>query len=126
MQNKTNYSIGWAGLYLVLCLANLSFEWLENQNGIFATKPLLMITLALYFVRSVQEGSRTRQFVLIAILFSIAGDTLLMFTEQEAGGPLFFLLGLAAFLITHIFYSLAFLNIRSLPQGQLRKQPLLG
>lgn len=126
MQNKSNLPARLSALFLVLSLWNLYFEWMEQQVGIYCTKPLLMVTLALFFARSVKQHSRTRGLVLIAILFSVAGDTLLMFTEQEAGGPIFFLLGLAAFLVTHVFYSLAFLSIRKLPAGQLQKQPLLG
>ena len=45
-----------------------------------------------------------------ALFFSIAGDTLLMFANKN---ELFFLLGLSAFLIAHIFYIICFHKIKT-------------
>lgn len=63
-------------------------------------KPLIMITLGWYYISATTSEDRNRS-VLVAIFFSLAGDTLLMFTGRD---EMFFILGLAAFLIAHIFY----------------------
>jgi len=42
----------------------------------------------------------------------------------ESRDPLFFICGLASFLLTHIFYIIYFLNIRSQNISLLKKQPL--
>jgi uncharacterized membrane protein YhhN len=66
------------------------------------TKPFIMISLLGYYFSSVPSGARS--FVLIlALVFSWAGDVLLMFS-----GELFFMLGLGGFLISHVFYVLTY------------------
>ena len=65
-------------------------------------KPLIMITLGIYYLSHAEFRSTT---VWLAIFFPFAGDVLLMF---EAGEPKFFMVGLAAFLIAHIFYILSY------------------
>jgi uncharacterized membrane protein YhhN len=65
-------------------------------------KPLLMVTLGLYYFFSADHRTVT---VWLAILFSLAGDILLMFEGRDAS---FFMFGLAGFLLTHIFYIAAY------------------
>jgi uncharacterized membrane protein YhhN len=65
-------------------------------------KPLLMITLGVYYF---VNGEYRSTVIWLAILSSLAGDVLLMF---EASQPNFFLLGLAAFLLAHVFYILGY------------------
>ena len=114
------------GLFILLCFANLFFEFQQNTIGIYCTKPLLMTILALFFYLEVGLKVKLARFIFFAIVFSIAGDTLLMFTESNAGGPLFFLAGLGSFLVTHILYSLGFLANTTFSTGQLKKQPFLA
>jgi uncharacterized membrane protein YhhN len=63
-------------------------------------KPLIMITLGWYYMSSTNSETRNAS-VLVAIFFALIGDTLLMFIDRD---ELFFMLGLAAFLIAHVFY----------------------
>ena len=81
-------------------------EILSEINGLLhvhqVCKPLIMITLGVYYFCN--AGFRSTV-VWLAIFFSLAGDVLLMF---EAGDPNFFMIGLAAFLIAHIFYILSY------------------
>ena len=65
-------------------------------------KPLIMITLGIYYLCHPEFRSPA---VWLAIFFSLVGDVLLMF---EDGDPKFFMMGLAAFLIAHIFYILSY------------------
>jgi len=66
------------------------------------TKPLLVMVLAGYFIwntGSVSTG--LKKWILLALFFSWTGDILLMFVADK---DFFFLAGLSAFLIAHIFY----------------------
>ena len=69
------------------------------------TKVLLMPLLLGHVIALPNRKFIGFNLLVIAILFCWAGDVLLMFTENN---ELFFLLGLAAFLIGHIFYMLTF------------------
>ncbi|MCI0750583.1 MAG: lysoplasmalogenase [Flammeovirgaceae bacterium] len=69
-------------------------------------KPLIMITLGLYYVTESKWREQAISLsVLGGILFSSAGDALLMYQE---GDPSYFMFGLVAFLLAHIFYILAY------------------
>lgn len=65
-------------------------------------KPALMISLGIYFANSViLKGQKQNQCILAAIFFSLLGDIFLMFEG-------YFIPGLGAFLVAHIFYIYAF------------------
>lgn len=66
-------------------------------------KPLLMPALVLWYWLMAGVGQRS-VWVLAALFFSCAGDTLLLF--QQA--PRFFIFGLVAFLVGHMFYIFAY------------------
>ncbi|WP_259016165.1 lysoplasmalogenase [Emticicia fluvialis] len=79
----------------------LETEWLGN-----ITKPLLMITLGLfYYLRTRATFSKRDRLVLFALFFSCLGDTFLMFQQLN---PNYFLMGLGAFLLGHVCYILLF------------------
>lgn len=70
----------------VLCLIPLAFLWSPTRN-------------------------RYTVFLAIGFVFSVCGDILLMFPESGAGSESsidFFMFGLIAFLIGHLFYAVAF------------------
>jgi len=73
-------------------------------------KPLLMLTLGLYYWSACREKEGISIAVLVAIIFSGAGDILLMFQQQD---QLFFMLGLGAFLTAHVFYIFAYRQHRT-------------
>ena len=65
-------------------------------------KPALMITLGLYYWSSQKERQETVVLtVVMAILFSCMGDVFLMLQQSN---PNYFMFGLGAFLVAHIFY----------------------
>ncbi len=81
-----------------------------NALLIQVTKPLLMPLLAIYFwVSSDQVEKGVRVGILLALLFSWAGDSLLLL-QPEA--ELYFLLGLGAFLVAQVMYALHFYRLR--------------
>ncbi len=104
--------------FFVIAFAELYGEVLQNVKIIYFTKPLLMISLSTYFFCStIQNRSHFSIFLLLGLIFSIGGDTFLMFD-----GSLYFMLGLGCFLITHVLYIVAFLKYESLSKGLIRQK----
>ncbi|HEX7846414.1 MAG TPA: lysoplasmalogenase [Chitinophagaceae bacterium] len=100
----------WIALFLLTLALHIASDYLPLSYLSYITKPLLMILLLTGFI-SASKGlhSALKKWVIIALIFSWVGDVLLMFQEKE---PLFFLLGLSAFLLAHIFYILFFHGIK--------------
>jgi len=63
-------------------------------------KPLIIITLLVSYLATVTSEYRSRT-LLVALLFSCAGDILLMIHDTDGS---FFMMGLIAFLVSHVFY----------------------
>ena len=82
-------------------------------------KPLLMPALAAWFARETrgQPARFLRREILAGLAFATVGDTLLLFS-----GPLFFMLGLGAFLFTHLFYTGGFWAVAGIQKGFLRRK----
>lgn len=91
-------------LFALTCLSILVAALGGNQFHLLflVAKPLIMISLVGYYLASSTREERSFT-VLLALFFSWTGDVLLMFT-----GDLFFMLGLGGFLISHVFYVLAY------------------
>ena len=86
-------------------LLNIFAVATQNQDLNYITKPLLMPLLALSLWLSAGNEHRiARNLVLLGLLLSTGGDTLLMLTHR----PDFFIFGLICFLLAHVFYILAF------------------
>lgn len=111
------------GLYLFLAalLIHLAGIYFNNATVEKITKPLLIIVLAGYFIISTKESrSELKKWIFLALLFSWAGDVLLMFVAEN---PNFFLAGLVSFLIAHIFYIIFFHSVRM--QQNIKPKPFL-
>ncbi|MBT8221185.1 MAG: lysoplasmalogenase [Bacteroidia bacterium] len=86
-------------IFLVLAIAELVFVVVFPQ-GRYLTKPLILISLLLYYyIRS----SSPAPIFLIALVFALIGDTVLMFDNL-------FLIGLGAFLLMQILYAVSFIK----------------
>jgi len=102
----------WLAFFVICGLANIVGEALSNQLLTHFSKPLLMLTLGGYAFFKARENAIAMPKALIgALLFSFLGDVILMFAS---GNETYFLLGLVAFLIGHIFY--ISLNLRGRPK----------
>ncbi|MEI9947053.1 MAG: lysoplasmalogenase [Chitinophagaceae bacterium] len=100
----------WIIFFVIALAANISGVLLHHETVQFVSKPFIIITLAGYFITSIKGISdKLTTWVLLALLFSWLGDVLLLF---ESKNSLFFLLGLSAFLLAHIFYIIFFHKIR--------------
>lgn len=84
---------------------------LGQDNLQFIFKPLLVGSLLFYFLMATkQTRSALKKWITGALVFSVAGDTLLLFANTR---ELFFMLGLCAFLVAHLFYICTFHQIRT-------------
>ncbi|HXH19356.1 MAG TPA: lysoplasmalogenase [Chitinophagales bacterium] len=95
-----------------------------NSFLLAVTKPLLMpLLIAWYFIATSNVRNSAHWLIMTALAFSCAGDVFLMYKTEQ-----FFLLGLAAFLITHLLYIIAFnLEIKAAGgERLLKKKPYLA
>lgn len=103
-------SKGFIIFFVIVVMTYFTGMALQNDTILFIFKPLLVTSLLLYFISATRRSkSSLKAFVALALIFSIAGDTLLMFAGNNER---FFLLGLSAFLIAHIFYIITFHKIK--------------
>ena len=92
-------------VWLILFIASvvtLFVGILVDMQMLYLTaKPLLMITLLLYFISASRGYPSWRFYVMAALVFSWGGDVFLMLDNM-------FTAGLASFLVAHIFYITAY------------------
>ncbi len=99
--------------FLFICIVNLYADYTINHQLIYFSKPLIIISLAVFFILSVKRPiEKMGKLILFGLLFSLIGDTLLMFVENNPDKPYLFLLGLGSFLLTHVFYITAFFSFK--------------
>ena len=104
---------------LVSCL-NIWAGHSNNESLVYFTKPLLIPLLAIWFFFETKNAIPVfRNMIFVALFFSWAGDTLLMFVPSK--GEQFFLLGLVSFLTAHILYATAFFKNVNWGNGFLKK-----
>jgi uncharacterized membrane protein YhhN len=98
MKNKLFLSIylGFSAFYLLITAFN-------QEEIARVLKPFLLpiLLVAVYF----SEGFTTKKVLLTALTFSWIGDVVLLFASK---GEIYFILGLVAFLISHVFYIVLF------------------
>lgn len=82
---------------LAALLTLVAEEWQLSQLY-YVSKPLIMISLMGYYFSATKAGERSIG-LMAAMIFSWAGDVSLMFE-----GEYYFMLGLGAFLVSHLFY----------------------
>lgn len=91
----------WRILYAISAIAVLAGLLIGLPALYVSAKPLLMITLLLYFISATKGYPRWRYYVMAALVFSWGGDVFLISSE-------WFTAGLVSFLIAHIFYIIAY------------------
>jgi len=92
----------------IITIATRVLEIDEIQN---VFKPMLMPILMLFVYVNTKLSTTHSKLIFFALLFSMAGDVFLMPYVDD------FLLGLASFLIAHIFYIVAFTKGNNLIAG---------
>lgn len=100
----------WLIAFIIFFIAHLTGIQLHNESIQFFTKPTLIPVLAGFFLFQTNSiANSLKKWILFALFFSWGGDVLLMFVSKN---ELFFLLGLASFLLAHIFYIVFFNQVR--------------
>jgi uncharacterized membrane protein YhhN len=100
----------WIITFLLVLAAHLIGIIFHNELVVYITKPMLIVSLAVYFIYETQTtSSPLRNWIAGALVFSWAGDVLLLFQPRSEH---FFLFGLGAFLVAHIFYIIFFHDVR--------------
>lgn len=85
------------------CIMGRTLGWHALE---YVCKPVLMISLGIwFFIRSRRYGDRFTLLVQAGLFFSLVGDVVLMLDHVDG---FFFLIGLAAFALAHLCYTVAF------------------
>jgi uncharacterized membrane protein YhhN len=100
MMTATFYLI----LFLALACAHLICEGFKLMTARYLLKPLLMPSLAVYYLCSTKAPHK---FLLAALFASWLGDVFLMIPDPQKTRK-YFKPGLAAFLLGHVFYITVF------------------
>jgi uncharacterized membrane protein YhhN len=109
-------------LYIATAVVEIFAEATQNEVLRFFSKPLLMILLIAFYGKTVGPGkwNKVHNFVSASLVFAWAGDVALMFVPKDPTdlavmglpkNPNFFLVGLAAFLVAHMLYAIAFSSV---------------
>lgn len=115
----TNTEKQFSVLFFVIVLFEIITGSTETLKMVhYIAKPAIVISLIFLFIKTSEGVSKSiKRITLLALVFSLLGDILLMFVEQS---PHFFTIGLVAFLTAHIMYILAFLKHRN------KQKPIIG
>lgn len=101
-------------IFALVFILQLYAETAGNMFLLQFSKPLIVISLMVWLYSSTNLKGRFHKRIFTGLIFALAGDVLLML---QAGRPMFFIYGLIAFLLCHIFYIRAFtLDHRSNPK----------
>ncbi len=108
----TNTEKQFSILFFIIVLIELLTGRTESLQSVhYIAKPAIVISLIFLFVKTSESLSKPiKKLTLLALVFSLFGDVLLMFVDKSEH---FFTLGLVAFLTAHIMYVLLFLKHRN-------------
>lgn len=111
MNNRNQLSFIFA--FSIIVLTELILSNSETYFQVhYITKPLIAGSLLAYFIgQSKHLDTSSIKLTTFALVFSILGDILLMFTDKSS---LFFTSGLFSFLIAHVMYILVFKKKRNI------------
>ena len=119
-------------LYFLVAITEIFAEASHNEMVRFFSKPLLMILLLAFYIKSVAGGwNRLHRFLASSMVFSWIGDVALLFVPGSANdqavmgipkNPNYFLAGLAAFLFAHMLYAISFANVSDRTQTPILRK----
>jgi len=101
-------------LFALIFILQLVAEYYQLERLRYITKPLIVISLLIMFAVSTKLKGRFHKRLFTGLIFGLAGDVLLMLVWKNES---YFMYGLIAFLLCHIFYIRAFyLDFQSAPE----------
>lgn len=101
-------------IFALIFIFQLVAEYYQLERLRYITKPLIVISLLIMFVMCTKLKGRFHKRLFTGLIFGLAGDVLLMYVWVNES---YFIYGLIAFLLCHIFYIRAFyLDFQSAPE----------
>lgn len=99
-------------IFIVVTVLEIIFGSYESLIYLhYFTKPAIVITLlCMFLVNSKHYKGYEKNVTILALVFSLLGDVLLMFVSNSEN---FFIAGLVSFLLAHIMYVLVFLRAKN-------------
>jgi len=109
-------------IFILLSFLYLGFILFNAATLVFYLKPLLLLPLIVTVF--ISTNFKSKNVLLLALVFSWIGDTLLLFVFRDA---IYFIFGLVAFLTAHIFYIILFTKELKKANGkfELKKRGLI-
>ncbi len=93
LQNKTKFALV---IFLIVSTIDIIGVFSQHISIRNFSKPLIIPSLIVYYYFSVKKSNKI---YLLGLIFSFLGDVFLL-----GNGELYFMLGLGAFLVAHLFY----------------------
>ncbi len=116
----------WILTYILLSICHLLSIIFNLPQFTFYSKPFLLTLLIIYFATQTKSiSSNLKYLFLTGLIFSLLGDSLLLFSTNGSKASTFFILGLIAFLITHLCYIFLFKKMLTRQKGILHLKPVL-
>ena len=112
------------GVFVLVSLGEVLSHVMQVEILHLVFKPLLLIVISVWFYLETKSNyNGFAKLMQAGFLLAWVGDVLLMFVERD---PMFFMLGLGAFLTTHVLYVLAFKKSvsDSATPSYLKKHPM--
>ena len=107
-------------IFLIVFITQLYAESTDNTELRYFSKPLIVLILLAWIFVATKLANSFHKRIFAGLVFAFIGDVLLLMQQSN---PSFFIYGLVAFLLCHIFYISAFiLDYKSKPS---QKNPFL-
>ena len=107
-------------IFLIVFITQLYAESTDNTDLRYFSKPLIVLVLLAWIFAATKLAKPFHKRIFAGLVFAFVGDVLLLMQQSN---PSFFIYGLVAFLLCHIFYISAFtLDYKSKPA---QKNPFL-
>lgn len=117
MSKKFNY------FFYTLSILYLTVELLNLLEIKFFMKPVLLLSLSIYFYWQVKNLSNFfSNFIQLGLFLSLLGDIALLFADKK---ELFFIVGLVLFLLAHVAYIISFRSRSSAATIEVSRVQLL-
>jgi len=116
MLSKTEQRFTW--IFAIILIIELLCGYHKDLTTLhYFTKPLIVLSLLIFFFTQCQHLKKTiKVLIIMALVFSLIGDIALLFDSID---PLYFIIGLASFLLAHVMYVLTFLKQRDATKNPL-------
>ena len=107
-------------IYAIVVVADLIVMAFGLHQFEYFVKPAILITIIGIFIQMADRNSTLFKWGLLAFIFSLVGDVVLLFAKFN---ELFFLAGIAGFLLSHLFFIVTFRQHEQKTPSYLRTKP---